>query len=281
MFWREGKGTDKGSWHGPAKILMTEDRNLLWLSHLTRLYRCAPEHVRQLSEDEARSISDTDRKLVELPQRSGSGVFQYQELSSQEGPPAMIPHEPHTANNIPNNSPSHEPDTIILENSQQVTPPENATGPPSIGQPDTEPGILGGRSMDPLTPTDDTPAAEEPSWNIPVPDAHDDELVIMKEKSDFWEIHKDQLIRHHVIPRISVFFPDDDNGCPVPVPELGDMRITSGTYASGSSFERQEQWRDNVEGLDRTHCVCNSEFQRVSEDTMSNERVSESSRIPR
>ena len=66
MFWREGKGTESGSWHGPAKVLMVEDRNLLWLSHLTRLYRCAPEHVRPLSEDEARSVTNTDRQMASI-----------------------------------------------------------------------------------------------------------------------------------------------------------------------------------------------------------------------
>ena len=56
---------------------MIEDRNLLWLSHLTRLYRCAPEHVRQLSEDEGRCVTDPDRQMLQLPDHSGSGVFQY------------------------------------------------------------------------------------------------------------------------------------------------------------------------------------------------------------
>jgi hypothetical protein len=56
---------------------MIEDRNLLWLSHLTRLYRCAPAQVRQLSEDEGRCVTDPDRQMLQLPDHSGFGVFQY------------------------------------------------------------------------------------------------------------------------------------------------------------------------------------------------------------
>lgn len=45
MYWRDGKGNLPLSQHGPARALMKEDPNVLWLSHLRRLYRCAPEHI--------------------------------------------------------------------------------------------------------------------------------------------------------------------------------------------------------------------------------------------
>ena len=44
MFWRHNRVNNQGQWHGPAKIVLTEDQNVLWLTHLSRLYRCAPEH---------------------------------------------------------------------------------------------------------------------------------------------------------------------------------------------------------------------------------------------
>eukprot|EP00435_Cladocopium_sp_Y103_P038295 s1525_g10.t1 len=118
MFWRAGKGVENGSWHGPAKVLMIEDRNLVWVSHLTRLYRCAPEHIRLLSEDEAKSLSDEDRRMFFLPDRSGSGVFQFRELSSQSDPPRnQHAHDPNTNPNAHNANPSppsnNEPDTVI------------------------------------------------------------------------------------------------------------------------------------------------------------------------
>lgn len=52
MFWKAGKGAEPGSWHGPTKVLMVEGKNLVWISHMTKLFRCAPEHVRKLSADE-------------------------------------------------------------------------------------------------------------------------------------------------------------------------------------------------------------------------------------
>ena len=61
MYWRGGKGVEPGSWRGPARVLMIESQNLIWLSHMTRLYRCAPEHVRLLSEDEMQSLSQDDQ----------------------------------------------------------------------------------------------------------------------------------------------------------------------------------------------------------------------------
>ena len=41
MFWRHNRVNNQGQWHGPAKIVLTEDQNVLWLTHLSRLYRCA------------------------------------------------------------------------------------------------------------------------------------------------------------------------------------------------------------------------------------------------
>ena len=249
MFWREGKGTESGSWHGPAKVLMVEDRNLLWLSHLTRLYRCAPEHVRPLSEDEARSVTNADRQMLQLPERSGSGVFQYRELISQEAPPHTSPLEPPPINpNVPstNNLHNPEPDTIILEDNPNPNNQNNPSHPGSTGQPDTEPGIPGGLFSDPNTPTEGNPTVEEPSWNVPVPDAADDELTTTHVTHDFWEIQSGKLIRHHVVPRLRTFFPSDATQCPVSIKDIGQVRTTCGTYASGSAFQRQEVWQENV-----------------------------------
>ena len=35
---------------------MREDPNVVWLTHLSRLYRCAPEHLRELSSREAEAL---------------------------------------------------------------------------------------------------------------------------------------------------------------------------------------------------------------------------------
>ena len=58
------------------------EHNAIWSSHLTRLYRVAPEHVRILSSHEqvlARDIQELGRNPVQ-----GSGVFQYQDQIQEE-----------------------------------------------------------------------------------------------------------------------------------------------------------------------------------------------------
>eukprot|EP00435_Cladocopium_sp_Y103_P021510 s2448_g5.t1 len=66
MYWRDGKGALPGSWRGPARIIMTEYPNVIWLTHMSRLYRCAPEHVRPLSERE-----DHDLQATPVSEQSG------------------------------------------------------------------------------------------------------------------------------------------------------------------------------------------------------------------
>ena len=106
MYWKDGKGANPGSWHGPAKVLMLEGQNLVWISHLTKLFRCAPEHVRPLSQNEAGAVTDSNQGLYQLPERSGNGVFQFRELSSQTGPmPEQLPR--------PGNQLRHEPEIVI------------------------------------------------------------------------------------------------------------------------------------------------------------------------
>jgi len=99
MYWKDGKGANPGSWHGPARVLMVERYNLVWISNMTKLFQCAPEHARPLSQDEASSITGQDQGL-QLPERSGNGAFQFRELSSQEGPTpvSVVPQGNHQGN---------------------------------------------------------------------------------------------------------------------------------------------------------------------------------------
>jgi hypothetical protein len=234
MYWRAGKGVEDGAWHGPAKILMTEGNNLVWISHLTRLYRCAPEHVRRLSEDEAQGISPQELQTFQLPNRTGTGVFQFRELSTQASPTAT---NPRPADNIP-----HDPDLII------PNPPDTDNNshnpPPSIGQPDDEPGCQNVDSSRPPTPTEETP---DPAVVTPVPEDIDDDLVAVDQNRDHWEIQGDTLIRHHVIPRLRMFFPTDAWECPVDHSCLAGQRETNGTFISGGEFQRMDAWSTEVQ----------------------------------
>ena len=113
---------------------------------MTRLYRCAPEHIRKLSSDEERSISDLDRSMFQLPERSGNGVFQFRELSQQHMPPENNPmsHQNIPLSNSTINPMSNEPEVIVPtqppNNAQDQYPSNNSQIGPEI-QPDAEPAV--------------------------------------------------------------------------------------------------------------------------------------------
>ena len=56
MTWRQGKGANPGHWLGPMKIVVHENAQTIWTTLACKLYRCAPEHVRPVTANEAREI---------------------------------------------------------------------------------------------------------------------------------------------------------------------------------------------------------------------------------
>ena len=201
MYWKDGKGAEKGAWHGPAKVLMLEGPNVVWISHMPSLFRCAPEHVRLLSADEAQVIQSQDQQMFQMPIRSGTGVFQYRELSQQAGPPQMFPENPSV--NPPNlNNPLNtpEPETLIFPNNPNPNNPDVPSQIPepeaseSTGQPDDEPTVPS------------TPHTEDPAISTPIPDDLDDDLFTDEHDHDHWKIEGNVLKRIHVIPHLKRFF---------------------------------------------------------------------------
>lgn len=97
MYWRNGKGAAPGAWHGPAKVIMRESENLVWISHMSRLYRCTPEHLRELSSRENKrifpGIMDLEPFQVLTFQESALGYFNTMILLSK------IHHLNHLSNN--------------------------------------------------------------------------------------------------------------------------------------------------------------------------------------
>ena len=194
MYWRAGKGVEEGSWHGPGKLLMIEGQNLVWISHLTRLFRCAPEHIRKLSTDEARGVSPAAVGSFQLPSRSGTGVFQFRELSQQTPPPNTNGHTPETR--------TPEPDTVIEQSTNVPGGTEMHHGQtPSVGQPDAEPQCPGGESSLPSTPHE---PVHDPAVETPVPVETDDDLVAITHNRDYWEIKGSMLVRqcHTTSPNV-------------------------------------------------------------------------------
>ena len=85
MFWRNGLGQVPGRWHGPATVINHENDSVVWISHIGRIYRTAPEHIRSLSLREGQEFLDSHTpESSDIPRQIGKGVFQYEDLT--EGP---------------------------------------------------------------------------------------------------------------------------------------------------------------------------------------------------
>ena len=145
MFWRPGRGEYPGKWHGPGRVIIQESEHVIWVSHSSKIFRVAPEHVRKLSEREASSCLDqlASEPLQVPPRVLGKGVFQYEDLTEQ-----VIPVPPHMP------PPPSPPNVSISENASD--------------QPDAEPEMPSqSNSSDyaPSTPLNDLPDSEtmEPS----------------------------------------------------------------------------------------------------------------------
>ena len=101
MFWRPGRGEAPGHWSGPAQVIIQESTSVVWISHASRVYRVAPEHVRLLSDREINQhLPKMDQQQIGMiPNIIGPGVFQYEDMiglpESQEIqiPPEEIPNE--------------------------------------------------------------------------------------------------------------------------------------------------------------------------------------------
>ena len=230
MYWKSSR-TEEGRWLGPARVLMVE-HNAIWLSHLTRLYRVAPEHVRVLSSHEqllARELKELGTTPIQ-----GAGVFQYQDQIQEI--PSEIPRGSRDAR------PSEEsPPEIIPGNPGEVP---RGSRPNSIGseQPDTEPEISSTRPASPTIGDSPMPDAAQ----VPVPEDDDDSLVVTNMVHDHWQVVGNKLIRHHVNPRMRYFHPTDDPSCPIPVEALEGHRLTLGKTQHGKPVHHQDVWKDSV-----------------------------------
>ena len=246
MYWRNGQGSQKGGWNGPAKILMIEDKNVIWVTHSSRLYRCAPEHLRMLSTREATGTQD-DRTWT-LPSTTGTGVFQFTDLSHQSVDGIPFGTTPPTNPDLPNMG---APEVIPGEglNVQPDMPTENQVGgntPPLHSQPDAEPEVASVPSQghsEIETPIDGT--------QVPIP-ATDSEVegaftVMWDKEYDHWEILPDRIVRHHKEPRYRLFCPTFAQQCPVPLEWLTPHRQTDGKFWNHHSWKRTDEWYGNPE----------------------------------
>ena len=231
MFWRCGNGQLPGKWVGPALVISQEGDSIVWLSHVGKLFRVAPEHVRILSERESEGF---DKNPEQLPSQVGKGIFHYQDLVNQEnGEPPIVQVPPDIQNALPpiSGTSSGEPNSVEAEPAQEPSIPSI----PSNYSPTIAPSDNQGNHEDQVSENNIAPE------DIPIPD--DDELFM----EDYWIVKDKHLIRRHVKPRITSFRPTDPDDCPINLLSLLDERKSVGHNDKGKQWSRMDDWVNCVE----------------------------------
>ena len=237
MFWKPGQGESVGRWVGPAQVIVQESNTVVWLSHVSRVYRVPPEHVRLLSEREAqnylRSESQEDQKLPEI---SKSGIFQYEDLTGENVIPA-------DEGGTPN--PEEEPIAATPSNGSHpggVQPDAEPLCPPSVGEFNGTESDIGSPSTPPESFVPET-AVPDPAA-IPIPDSEvDDELFA----EDYWVVRDDHAFKVHNKPRTGPFQPHLDPDCPIDILSLKSERVSLMRKPSSKSIEQKIDRWDNYD----------------------------------
>ena len=140
MTWRQGKGVDPGYWMGPMRVVVHENAQTIWTTLGCKLYRCAPEHVRPVTANEAREIP------IQSQEPSVSNIAQQLQNQLSQGTNRNI--------NLPVEIPIPNGDTIPI-------PAEIRSEHASQGQPDDEPEIPSHQSTQ-STSSEISPEAHNP-----------------------------------------------------------------------------------------------------------------------
>ena len=247
---------------------------MLWLTHLSRLYRCAPEHVRPLSSRESENVqASQSAELGPFPKPTGSashlgtGVFQYHDLVP---PTTMSPNQNATSpsENQPSLNPDHSNPTITQTDNSPILPSNNTTpAMPLLSdpqqadtttQPDAEPDAASTHASPEMSPNsgEQTVPIEPNPIEVPVPETESsgsedslmsDSVSPQLETGDHWIIQGRQLIRVHKTPRVRPFFPTSCANCPVPCEWLSDDRQTHVMTEQGYSWKHEDVWRNNIQ----------------------------------
>ena len=144
MYWKK-RGEADGNWIGPAQVLAQEADRVVWISHGTKLFRIAPEHVRYLSAAEEWNHR-VDSSVAHNSVGQSQGGVQFQDLHNS-GNHGVTSHEPTDRNTA---VPVVEP--LIGPQSEVAAPPQPFDNePPTIEhtsstpseQPDQEPEVPG------------------------------------------------------------------------------------------------------------------------------------------
>ena len=137
MVWRQGKGAYPDQWTGPMKVVVHENAQTVWTTMAAKLYRAAPEHVRPVSEMEAKGI-------VILPNEpSVSQIAQQLPRQLQDAMQNNPTHNPTMDVTLP------APNNQVNSNTNNPNMPSSSQDPENQSevQPDAEPGVPGSKPI--------------------------------------------------------------------------------------------------------------------------------------
>ena len=178
MIWRQGRGTNPGQWLGPMKIVVHENAQTVWTTLACKLYRCAPEHVRPVTANEARNIP------IHSNEPSISIIAQQMQPDDE---PEVPSHNSPNSSHHETNPEAHNPEP----NNDQSTH-ETANGPedPAITTPVPE-ASDDDLMCDSLICIDDDPclftAEDQLAWRCEIP-VHARDIQAWKDESDVSEM---------------------------------------------------------------------------------------------
>ena len=173
MTWRQGKGANPGHWLGPMKIVVHENAQTIWTTLACKLYRCAPEHVRPVTANEAREIPIHSNEpsvstiAQQLSQFQSQGITRAIELPDAISIEPPVPHQQSINPRINTDSedqPDDEPEAPSQQSPNSSHHEENSNNhnpEPSNNTP----------NLDNANPSVD------PAITTPIPESSDDDLM--------------------------------------------------------------------------------------------------------
>ena len=202
MYWMKRNKSSRhecGRWHGPAKVILQESNSGVWISHMDRLFRCAPESLRPASLREWNSSTGSPmfgpQHIVSEPSEIPSGsivdsnTYNWPDVEPSPTTPGDPPGETSEAPVSPQLSGQPESEVVpeSLNPSDVLTPQVSSQEPagPSIS------GVLDGASVPiDLESSDDQ---EDSLTSISQPILHCEALISQQEDLSSWDIlHTDQ-----------------------------------------------------------------------------------------
>ena len=86
-YWRKGREAKHGTWRGPGRIIGFYSHNKIWVSHVNKVLRCAPEQLRKMSEEERVAITCvTPDMLGAISNKNKRGAHVFMDITDETFP---------------------------------------------------------------------------------------------------------------------------------------------------------------------------------------------------